>query len=412
MTNLPNNPFFTGIDIPDEYFCDRKQETEGMIRLVKNGSNIVLKSPRRIGKSSLIKHLFCQKEIKENYNTLFVDIFGTKNATDFQVELQRSFLNASFAKGTKLQKEFETALKSLYVDLGSYDPVSGTLQLPKVGISPANLPIIPMDEIFGLLERQARPALVVFDEFQQIAYYPERMAAILRGHVQQMNNTRFIFSGSSRHMLTTLFQISNQPFYKSAVPMDLDILDLSAYKTFCKDMFDKGRRTISPDAIAFVYYLFVGETYLMQELMKEAYACSSEGDVLDKEFLQSSLLKVLGRKDTDYRDILNRLDNKKERNTLFCIASEGIATKITSSAMMKKYALDNASSVQNAIEKLMDEKLPLIDRIAKGTYVIQDRLLELWIAWKTGTLEIKFQDAENRFHRQRAIMESIPGITG
>lgn len=60
---IPENPFFTGISIPDEFFCDRVEETAGIIKRIHNSDNIVLKSPRRIGKSSLIRHVFNQPEI-------------------------------------------------------------------------------------------------------------------------------------------------------------------------------------------------------------------------------------------------------------------------------------------------------------------------------------------------------------
>ncbi|MBO4434111.1 MAG: hypothetical protein J5769_01490 [Bacteroidales bacterium] len=56
--NKVANPFFTTIMIPDEYFCDRDAETAKMLGYLQNGNNIVLKAQRRIGKSSLILHLF------------------------------------------------------------------------------------------------------------------------------------------------------------------------------------------------------------------------------------------------------------------------------------------------------------------------------------------------------------------
>ena len=118
-TIKPLNPFFTDTtDIPDEYFCDRKEETNTIIEYIVNGSNIVLKAPRRIGKSSLIKHIFNQPSIKDNYNTLYIDIYGTKNASDFRQELQRNFLNAPFAKDSKAKKNIESYLKSIQLDLG------------------------------------------------------------------------------------------------------------------------------------------------------------------------------------------------------------------------------------------------------------------------------------------------------
>ncbi len=406
----PENPFFTVTDIPDSFFCDRKQETAKIINLVRNGSNIVLKAPRRIGKSSLMKHVFLQKEISEGYNTLFVDIFGTKNAEDFHAEFQSSLIAAPFAKSTKIKKTFETLTQGAYLELGSYDPLSGKIGFPKIGFTPATLPKIPLKELFSLLKRTEKPNLVVFDEFQQIQYYPERMAAILRSHVQEMSNTRFIFSGSSRHMLTTMFQLSNQPFYKSAVSMDLDIIPLDTYTAFCQEMFQYGDKSIAPDAVTFAYYIFSGETYLLQEVMKEAYAQTEPGMTAGKDVIYAAVWEMLARKEADYRDILNRLNNQKERNTLYCIALEGIARGLTSSSMMKRYRLDNASAVQNALENLASDKLGLIERIAKGTYVLQDRLFELWLANKTGILEDKYQYARERFLRQREIIDVIPGI--
>ena len=404
------NPFFTGTDIPDEFFCDRKGETDKIISLVRNGSNLVLKAPRRIGKSSLIKHVFKQKDITEAYNTLYVDIYGTKNAADFHFEFQRALLSAPFAKGTRLRKEFEAMVKSASIDLGNLDTLTGKVQLPRIGFSPASTPKLPMPELFRFLENTRKPTLVVFDEFQQIQEYPERMAASLRASIQELNRTKFIFSGSSRHLLTTMFQMSNQPFYKSAVSMDLDILSLDAYRAFCQDMFRFGQKYIDPEAVSLVYHLFSGETYLMQELMKETYARTKTGQSIDRDTVLASLSELVERKDADYREILNRLDNKKERNTLFCIAAEGIAAGLTSTRIMKQYDLDNASSVQNALENLGENKWGLIDRIAKGIYVIQDRLFELWIASRGGYLELKIHDAETRFKKQREIQYAIPEI--
>lgn len=402
------NPFFTGIEIPDEFFCDRAKETETIIRLIDNGSNIVLKAPRRIGKSSLLYHVFNQNKVKAKYNTLFVDIYGTKNAADFHAEFQNSLLAAPFAKRAKIKKNFEAMAHGAYLSLGSYDTVAGSISLPKIGFTPVTMPKIPLEELFGFLENCGKPVLVVFDEFQQIEEYPERMAAILRKHIQKLNNVRFIFSGSSRHMLTTMFQLSNQPFYKSAVSMDLDILPMESYKAFCMDMFRYGNKSIDASAIEFAYYLFGGETYLMQEAMKESYTRISTGEIAGKETVLAAISEMLFRKDTDYRDIMNRLNSQKERNTLYCIALEGIASGITSSQTMKKYQLDNASAVQNALENLGQDKLSIIERIAKGTYVVQDRLLELWLASKSGLLESKYANAEQRFFRQREISERLP----
>ena len=95
------NPFYTGIQIPDEFFCDREKETEELISLINNGNNVVLKAKRRIGKSSLIFHIFNNEGIINRYNTLYVDIFGTKSLADFHLTLQNKLLNAPLRKPPK-----------------------------------------------------------------------------------------------------------------------------------------------------------------------------------------------------------------------------------------------------------------------------------------------------------------------
>ena len=184
---LPINPFFTGIDIPDRYFCDRKKETSDIITQIINGNNIVLKAPRRIGKSSLIKHVFAQSEIKDKYNTLYVDIFGTMCSLDFQIELQNAFMASSFAKGTKLFKKIASYAKNARIELGAIEQTG--LKLPSIGFTDPKGPIFTVAEIFDAFEEAEKPGLIVFDEFQQIEEYPERMAATLRGLIQQKNNT-------------------------------------------------------------------------------------------------------------------------------------------------------------------------------------------------------------------------------
>ena len=70
---------------------------------------------------------------------------------------------------------------------------------------------------------------------------------------------------------------------------------------------------------------------------------------------------------------------------------------------MKNYRLDNASSVQKSLLSLQDEKSPLIRKIAKGTYVIEDRMLELWIAREGNYLDLKFDLVKDRYFLQKAI---------
>jgi len=56
-----------------------------------------------------------------------------------------------------------------------------------------------LEQLFNYLENRKKPVLVAFDEFQEVATYPEKAEAALRTIIQQLSNVHFIFSGSSMH---------------------------------------------------------------------------------------------------------------------------------------------------------------------------------------------------------------------
>ena len=397
------NPFFTGIKIPDAYFCDREQETRTIIDFIKNGNNIVLKAQRRIGKSSLIQHIFNQPEIKSDFNTLYIDLFGTKNQDDFHLAFQNELLNAPFARTARIKQNFEALLKGLHISLGEYNPASGSYSLPSIGSTPSQIPLLPLQELFDYLEQTPKPNIVVFDEFQQIQYYPERMAAIIRSFTQKMNNTKFIFCGSSKHLLSEMFQTANQPFYKSSEPFEIYPIPADTYSSFCKRLFQDYGKDITDEAVVFLYLLFSGETAPMQATMNQVFSQTPVHGTADKESVKNAVNALLDSRDASFRDILNRIDRAQTRNTLFCIAAMGIADNLTSSQVMKYYHLDNASSVQKSLLALQDDNSPLIRKLTKGIYVIDDRLFELWIAREGNYLNVKYSTAEARFKKQQEL---------
>jgi AAA+ ATPase superfamily predicted ATPase len=78
-----NNPFIVGKYLSDKYFCDRSKETEFLRKQIANGRDVVLISPRRLGKSGLIQHFFVQEDIKEKYHVFFIDIYATTSLGEF-----------------------------------------------------------------------------------------------------------------------------------------------------------------------------------------------------------------------------------------------------------------------------------------------------------------------------------------
>lgn len=163
----PLNPFALSPVIPDDSFCDRKAETETLIRYVTNGSNFLLMSPRRMGKSGLIHHVFNQPEIRKRYATFYIDIYETSTLEEFIQKFGQEIVRQLARIGWGPLNGFLRSLASLRGAF-SLDTASGMPSF-SVGIGEITRPEMTLDEIFAYLENAGKPCIVAIDEFQKVA---------------------------------------------------------------------------------------------------------------------------------------------------------------------------------------------------------------------------------------------------
>ena len=176
------NPFIINGYISPAYFCDRKAESEMLIRQITNGNNTALISTRRMGKTGLIRHCFQSKEIQKTYYTFFIDIYATKSLREFVFALSKEIIESLKSSGKKTIQTFWETMKSLQASL-TFD-FNGNPSF-NLGLGDIQSPDATLDEIFHYLEQANKPCIVAIDEFQQITNYAEdNVEAILRTYVQ------------------------------------------------------------------------------------------------------------------------------------------------------------------------------------------------------------------------------------
>ena len=113
------NPFYlTGL-IPEKYFCDREKETELIINHVRNQSNVLLTSSRRMGKTQLIRHIFNDERIRKNYYTFYVDIYATTSLREMVFFLGKAIYQELVPGEKKALKVFLSTIKSLAASFSS-----------------------------------------------------------------------------------------------------------------------------------------------------------------------------------------------------------------------------------------------------------------------------------------------------
>ena len=372
------NPFYiTGI-IPEPYFCDREKETQWLLRTLENKAHILLTSPRRMGKTQLIRHLFEQPSIKDNYYTFYTDIYPTTSLHELVLFLSKEIYSVLVPKGKSVLNKFLAGLKSLAGSFG-YDPVANTPTF-NIKLGDIHYPELTLEEIFQYLEHADMPCIFAIDEFQQIANYPEKnVEATLRTHIQKMNNCLFIYAGSNRHILENMFNSAAKPFYNSAEQMYLECIPKDVYLGFVEEQFRKAERKITPEAASLAYDLFEGHTYYVHNLLHNAFAYIDSYKAIDEADINNTVSDILEEKGRTFASVMNQL-NYQQKETLIAIAKEGKANSVTSVAFVKKHALKSPSSVQYAISTLLEKQLLTYQNQGRTkVFSLSDRFMEMWI---------------------------------
>lgn len=372
------NPFYiTGI-IPEPYFCDRDKETEWFIRTLENKAHILLTSPRRMGKTQLIRHVFEQPSIKDNCYTFYTDIYPTTSLHELVLFLSKEIYSVLVPKGKSVVDKFLAGLHSLAGSFG-YDPMTGNPTFD-IKLGDIHTPELTLEEIFRYLEQADKPCVFAIDEFQQISQYPEKnVEATLRSHIQKMSNCLFIYAGSNRHILENMFNSAAKPFYNSASQIYLDSIPKDVYTAFADEQLAKVGRKILPEALSLAYDLFEGHTYYVHNVLHNAFAYLNSDKVIDKPDINMILSDILEEKGHSFASVMNQL-NYQQKETLIAIAKEGKANGVTSVAFVKKHALKSPSSVQYAISTLLEKQLLTYENVERTkTYSVSDRFLEMWI---------------------------------
>ncbi len=367
----PKNPFLTaGYHSPD-YFCDREKETSALISAVNNDRNVTLVAPRRMGKSGLVKNVFYHLERQGEYRCAYVDIFGTQCLADFV----KVFATGVF---TSFETSFEKISKMSSMFLRGYRP---SITFDAYGTQKYSFDVQPsaaeatLAGVFDYLESLKFRTVIAFDEFQQIADFPEKGAeAMLRSRIQFLTGHQFIFSGSRQRMMSEMFSSAKRPFYHSTQMMHIGPIDRERYFDFANLRFANVGRALDREVFMSVYDRFDGVTWYVQSVMNRLFELSIKRPTLDD--VNEAVEFLVAGSVYEYEAILRGCSDGAVR-LLKAIAAEGRVAEVTCGGFISRHRLRAASSVSAAMKTL--DEADLVYR-AEGGYEIYDKLFGIWLS--------------------------------
>ena len=368
------NPFITNGYAGDEYFCDRKSETENIRSLLVNENNIAIISPRRIGKTELINHVFDCDEFRKKYYCFLVDIYATQSASDLVNMLGKAVLEGLKTGGRNVWEKFVKAIESIRSEI-SFD-ING-MPSWSVGLGEIRNPVTTLDEIFSYLQSSNRPCIVAIDEFQQITKYGDSsVEALLRTYIQKTTNAHFIFAGSQRHLMNGMFTSPSRPFYQSVTIMNLKPLEIDKYTAFTKEKFEEGGKHFDPTVLEDLYNRFDGVTSYIHRILNILYSRTEYGQNCTMDMIEPTIDFIVHLSSDTYESLFYQMP-QKQRAVFLAIASEGKASEVMGSTFVKRHALVSASSVSSALKGLLDKDFITNEN---GVYSVYDKFFQIWLS--------------------------------
>ena len=368
--------------MPAAAFVDRETELDRLTRDLLAGQKIFLISPRRYGKSSLVRQAL---RGAERGGALTVDV--TVSSYSSYVAFLEGYARALLSVETRLDRArgwLRDMLGAVRHEVRVEPADHGGSQLA------LSFPAVRTDrdvsrvaqEVFALpgriAEARRRPLAVALDEFQAIgSFNGGSVEHALRAAVQHQRQVGYVFSGSEPSLMERMLGRS-RPFYKAGPVMRLQKIPADRFAEFIEARFRATKLRPAPGLGAAVVELAGNLPYDVQRLAHEVWDDARGGKVVGLEDLHGTLKRLLGEHDAIFEATWQRLTLAQRAALRAAVLEDG--RELLSADVRARYRLGGPSTVQASLTALVRE-----DVLAREAprYVVVDSLFREWVARHT-----------------------------
>lgn len=364
--------FVYGMSVGGDNFTDRIEETKRIKLDFENGINVILISPRRMGKTSLIKKVISEMDSPE-IKVVYMDIYDCRSEYDFYNRFAETMMKST---GNQLEQVMEN-IKRFLVRVSpklSFSPESNSEFSVSLGITPKDY---SPEEILDLPERIAKEQgiriVVCVDEFQQIGEFADSLTVQkrLRGVWQHHQHVSYCFFGSKKHLMENIFQSRRMPFYQFGEMLHLKCIPTEYWVPFICSRFEKYGKKISEEYAARICHTVKNYSSYVQQLAWNVMA-ETEIEVNEESFTEgfNALLEQNSSLFIQQTEGLTTYQLNFIR--LLC---NGIHSGFNTQSVVEQYSLGSKSNVDRIKKCLIDRELIIIEK--EGVF-LADCVFELW----------------------------------
>ena len=335
------NPFKFGNVVTGEYFTNRKKEIKEIISEIKAGQHIVLMSPRRYGKTSLVNE--AMKASRMKWFRINMELISD------EVDLANYYVRdaLSLSKFEKMKHYLRNLKIQPYIQIQpETNEISVSFNAERKNVSTLLSDTLQLPEIIA--RNIKRRIVIIFDEFQEVRRISSMLERQMRGIFQYHQNITYIFIGSQESMIREIFQNKKNPFYKFGRHITLHKIPEPEFSDFIIKRFSSQKidaRKIAADILKFTDY----HPYYTQQLCHEIYILNQD-KILIKDIIRKAIDQIITEHHADYSRWWSSLTNT-ERKVIIGISCGDYEP--TSQEFIRKYGIKSASTSGSVVSKLI-----------------------------------------------------------
>lgn len=367
------NPFHYGTPVAGAQFAGRQQELRALTARMTDGINVVLVSPRRYGKTSLLAKAAAEVE-RSGAAVVQVNVLRCRDLPTFSAQLLTHAYRARHGGWHRLKHGVPDFLRRFRV-------------VPSVGFDDAGkprftfAPTLTADDadaviadVYGLLGELSTkgPAVLVLDEFQAITDLGAHLPGLLKALADEHPRVSLVVAGSKKHLMERLVLTADAPLYGTAERLALDVLPADVMAAFLVRRCRAGGKDVQRPVAERIVALAGPVPNDIQHLAYEVFDAAG-AVVLDKD-VDAGLRLAVEHEAGLHADRYEALA-PGQRRVLAQLAQEPVEQPLAA-GFVRAVRLANSSSVRKALEALVADEL-VVSRW--GRYQVADPFLAAWL---------------------------------
>jgi AAA+ ATPase superfamily predicted ATPase len=359
---MKENPFKFGTVVDGPFFTDREDEIKRIKSFLKGKNHMIMISPRRFGKTSLIKKIL--SELKRRYIYLDMQVIVSEEDLASQL-LKRIYRIFTFQKLKSSIKSFRI-IPSVILN-----PVTGEAEIT---FKPGSKDSAPLEDVLNLIEKMGsanRRMIVVFDEFQDIFRINTILYKMLRSVMQEHKNVNYIFMGSNESMIREIFEKRGSSFYRFGSLFKLGKIPETEFKSFLNERFLQATKEAGSVSDK-ILQITASHPYYTQQLAFTVWEIINRSGYVP-EIVEAAADEIIQSHDNDFERIWNTF-NRTDMAVLAGMSTSDISP--LSDDFNRLFGTGAPSTVFSALQRLTQKGI----LIKEGqTYSFDDPFFRRWI---------------------------------